>query len=120
MKPVVWMGAVGLLSWLAATLVVGPSVNPEALFGMLGPLVSTCATAVLTNRAFRIAPERLTALMIGALLVKVVCFGAYVVVMLRVLGLRPVLFIVSFTVYFVALYGMEALFLRRLLQEGAR
>jgi hypothetical protein len=49
--------------------------------------------------------------MLRAFGVKVVLFGAYVVVMLRVLGLRPVPFTISFTCYFVALYGMEALFL---------
>jgi hypothetical protein len=43
-----------------------------------------------------------------------VFFGAYVVVMLRVLALRPGPFVASFTSYFIALHMMEALFMRRL------
>ena len=39
------------------------------------------------------------------------------VVMLRVLDLRPVPFVVSFTGYFIALHTMEALFLRRLFDD---
>ena len=41
-------------------------------------------------------------------------FGAYVAVMLEVIGLRPTVFVVSFTSYFIALYLIEALLLRRL------
>jgi len=120
MKPLLWMVAAGLLSWLAVSAVGGARVNPEALFGMLGPLASACVTALLTERTYRRAPQRLTGVMVRALGGKVVFFGVYVVIMLRVLALRPVPFAISFTAWFVALYGMEALFLRRLLQEDAR
>ena len=40
---------------------------------------------------------------------------AYVAVMLKVLALRPMPFVVSFTSYFIALYFVEALGLRRLM-----
>jgi hypothetical protein len=46
--------------------------------------------------------------------VKAVFFGAYVAGMLRLIGLRPVPFVVSFTSYFIALHVTEAVFLRRL------
>jgi hypothetical protein len=58
--------------------------------------------------------------MVAALAVKMVFFGGYMVVVLRVLGMRPVPFIVSFAGYFIALHAMEALFLRRLLMDGRR
>ena len=38
--------------------------------------------------------------------------------MLKVVGLRPVPFVVSFTSYFIALYLTEALLLRRLFAGG--
>jgi hypothetical protein len=38
----------------------------------------------------------------------------YVAVMLKLLSLRPVPFVFAFTSYFIALYAMQALFLRRL------
>jgi hypothetical protein len=52
--------------------------------------------------------------MVEGLAVKAVFFGAYVAGMLRVIGLRPVPFVVSFTSYFIALHVTEAMFLRRL------
>jgi hypothetical protein len=52
--------------------------------------------------------------MVTGMAVKAVFFGAYVVVMLRVLALRPGPFVASFTSYFIALHMMEALFMRRL------
>ena len=45
---------------------------------------------------------------------KFVFFGAYVAVMLRLLSLRPVPFMSAFVSYFIALYAMQALFLKRL------
>jgi hypothetical protein len=47
-----------------------------------------------------------------------VFFGAYVAVMLAVLRLRPIPFVLSFTGYFIGLYLMEALYLRRLFTSG--
>jgi hypothetical protein len=43
-----------------------------------------------------------------------------VAVMLGLVDVRPVPFVASFTGYFIALYAMEALFLKRLLTVGAR
>jgi hypothetical protein len=52
--------------------------------------------------------------MIVGFAVKLVFFGVYVAVMLRVLALRPVPFVTAFTSYFIALYAMQAWFLKRL------
>ena len=65
---------------------------------------------VLTERTYRRDPRALTAVMIAAFAVKMVFFGAYVAVMLSVVGLQPVPFVASFTGYFIALYLTEALF----------
>jgi hypothetical protein len=65
-------------------------------------------------------PEELTGLMAAAFLLKMVFFGAYVAAMLRVLRFRPVPFVGGFTGYFIGLYLMEALFLRRLFSERFR
>jgi hypothetical protein len=64
------------------------------------------------------APERLTSAMVAALVVKMVFFGGYVIVLVRLVGLRPEPFVVSFAAYFIALHAMEAWFLRRLLVSG--
>jgi hypothetical protein len=87
---------------------------------MLGPLAMVTGSWVLMERAYRRNPQRLTAVMVGAFAGKLVFFGAYVAVVLRVLSLRPRMFVASFASYFIALYLIEALCLRRLLAGGSR
>jgi len=48
-----------------------------------------------------------------------VFFGVYVTIMLRVLALRPLPFVVSFTTYFIALHLFEAFCLQRLFAGNA-
>jgi hypothetical protein len=57
-------------------------------------------------------------LMAAAFGAKLVFFGAYVAIALRLLMLRPVPFVVSFTSYFIGLYALEAFYLRRLFTSG--
>jgi hypothetical protein len=112
----IWMVASALASWLAISA-VSRAWHPELMWGMAGPLVSTVGTWVIVARTHAMAPDRLTGVMVTGFALKAVFFGAYVVVMLRVLAMRPVPFVVSFTGFFIALYAMEALFLRRLLRS---
>jgi hypothetical protein len=112
------MVAASVGSWLAATAVVGRQTGIEVLFGMLAPLAVVTGTWVLAERTYRRNPERLTALMITFFVGKMAFFGAYVAVMLAVLKLRAIPFVVSFTSYFIGLYLIEALCLRRLFASG--
>jgi hypothetical protein len=114
MSPIAWMTGAGVSSWLAVTVIAGDRLNPEALFGMLAPLVGTCLSWLTVERTFKVAPERLTAVMIVGFAVKLVFFAGYVTVMLRVLSLRPQPFVALFVGYFILLYAMQALFLKRL------
>ena len=114
MTPVAWMTGLSLGSWLAVLAVWGDRVNPEALFGMLGPLASACVTWVAVQRTHRLDPARLMGVMTTGFVIKFVFFGVYVAVMLKLLSLRPVPFVAAFTSYFIALYAMQALFLKRL------
>jgi hypothetical protein len=116
MTPVWWMAGVSICSWLAATALAGK--GPELFLGMIAPLVVATVTWVLAERTYRRNPERLTALMVAAFGAKMVVFGTYVAIVLKVLSLRPVPFVVSFTGYFIALHLAEALSLRRLFAEG--
>jgi hypothetical protein len=116
--PVWWMVGLSGLSWLLAAALLDTQARIEVLYGMLGPLAMVTGSWVLMERAYRRSPERLTAVMVGAFAGKLVFFGAYVAVMLRVLSLRPRTFVASFTGYFIALYLIEALYLRRLFAGG--
>ena len=108
------MAGAAIGSWLVVTVIGGDRVNPETLFGMAGPLVAVCASWIATQRTHRSAPERVLAVMIVWFALKFVFFGLYVTVMLKLLSLRPVPFVVAFVSYFIALYAMQALFLKRL------
>ncbi len=110
-------GSVG--SWLAVVAIVGLRAGAEVLLGMLAPLVATTVSWVMTERTWRRDPRRVAALMLGAFGAKAVFFGAYVAVMIKVIGLRPVPFVAGFTGYFIGLYLIEALLLRRMFAGDA-
>jgi hypothetical protein len=119
MKPLAWMVGASVSSWLAIVAWSGVSSSREVLFGMLAPLAGAAATWVLVARAFPSRPESVTPLMVAAFAGKLVFFGVYVTIMLRVLALRPLPFVVSFTTYFIALHLFEALCLQRLFAGNA-
>ena len=113
-RPLHWMIVASVVSWVIVAGVAGGRVNPEVLYGMVGPLAVAAVSWIITKRTYTAAPERLMGVLITGMAIKAVLFGAYVVVMLRILALRPGPFIASFTSYFIALHMMEALFMRRL------
>ena len=114
MTPLAWMAGASVIGWLAVTAIWGDEVNPEALYGIAGPLVASSATWVVIERTWRASPERLTAVMMAGFAAKLVFFGFYVAAMLRGLSVRPVPFVAVFVGFFIALYAMQALFLKRL------
>jgi hypothetical protein len=118
MKAVPWMVIGSLASaWLIASA-VGREVGREVVLGMLAPLAAAGVSWVLTERTYKRSPERLTGMITAGFAAKMVFFGTYVAVMLKVVGLHPVPFVVSFTGYFIALYLIEALLMRRLFAGG--
>jgi len=120
MTPVSWMIAVSGLSGLAALALFERATGIAVLFGMLGPLSIATATWILVERTYRDSPDRVTSLMVAGFAGKMLFFGAYVIVMLRLMSLPPVPFIASFTSYFIALHVMEALHLKSLFAAGGR
>lgn len=111
-SPLVWMIGAGAGSAIVAVLAGAPP--SEVVWGMAGPLVSACATWLLVTRTLRRAPDALTGVMMKAFAGKMLFFGAYVLAVPRGLTLDLTPFAVAFTVCFVAVYAMEALFLQRL------
>ena len=114
MSAVVWMTGASVASVLVVGVLVDPRARIEVLLGMVGPLLMASGSWVLTERTYRQRPQALTTVMIAAFAFKLVFFGAYVAVIIRVLALRPKPFVASLTGYVVGLYVMEALYLRRL------
>jgi len=101
--------ALAALAWPGRPLV-------DLLYGMLAPLVAVVASWESVVRAHRRGPAEVTSVLMGALLVKALFFGAYVAVMIKLVRVSPYPFIASFVFFFVALYAIEASMLRRLQQ----
>ena len=120
MKPVTVMVAASVTSWAGAAVIMDRRTSIEVLFGMLGPLLAVSGTWFLAEWIYKQRPGELTGLLAVAFVLKMAFFGGYIAVMLSVLRLRPLPFVASFTGYFVALYLMEALYLRRLFSERSR
>jgi len=117
MRLVVWMVAASVGSCLIAAALVDARVRGELLWGMAGPLASAVISWVVAESTWRQHPQALTSVMITAFAAKLLFFGTYVTVLIRVAAIKPAPFIASFTVYFIGLLFVEALSLRRLLQK---
>ncbi len=102
-----------LTSWLLVTVAGGSRWNPELALGMVAPLASAVLSWRLVERVHAVAPLRVTNVMIGGFIAKMLFFGVYLA-MLAALEFRLRIFVVSFTVYFIALHAVEAGYLRRL------
>jgi hypothetical protein len=117
MKAVAAMAGTSIASVLVAGALVDPQARLDVLLGMLAPLVMATGSWVLIERTYRERPAALMGVMIAAFAFKLVFFGAYVAVMIRVVALTPVPFIASFTGYLAGLYLMEAVYLRQLFRQ---
>lgn len=115
------MNALWWVLGVAVTVGVGVSVfvnGPEGgavLLGVAGPVAASGASWTLTTRTWARDKAALLPWMLRAFAAKVLFFVAYVVVMLKVVGARPVPFILSLTVTFFATHLAEAYCLRRLM-----
>jgi len=109
-----WMIATGVLSWACIAVAADGRANPEVLYGMLGPLAVVAVSWIVVERAYAARPEAVFGVLLTGMILKLMFFAAYAFVMLRMLGLRPIPFVVSFTSYFIVLHNLEALFMKRL------
>src|SRR5262245_61876976 len=109
MKAAGWMIAGSVASAVVAIAIArhgfGQAIERDIALGLVAPLAAASVSWVVTERTWRRDPARLTGVMVTAFAAKIVFFGAYVAVMLKVVGLHPVPFVASFTSYFIALYA---------------
>jgi hypothetical protein len=94
-------------------------MNGSILLGIVGPLIAVSLSWVAMARTFRQDPGRLTSLMMLAFAAKMVFFAAYVAIAVKLVAVRPVPFVASFVVSFIALYLIEAISLRRMIAAGS-
>jgi hypothetical protein len=112
------MAGTSLGSFLVIALWFERRTAATVFFGMLGPLVMAITTWLLTEHTFRRNPGGVTAMMVGAFGAKMLFVALYLLVMLRLVGVDAMAFVASFTSYFVLLYAIEGLCLKRLFEGG--
>ena len=86
--------------------------------GMIGPLLAALVTGIVVTRAHRRNPAGVTNLMMAAFLAKAVFFAAYVIVIIKVVGLDPVPFAISFGASFIVIYAIQAALFARLFRTS--
>jgi predicted transporter len=121
MKALVGLVAGALLVALAATALAesrGLVGAAGAVFGgMMGPLAAVAASWIVVVRTHRRSPGEVTRVMLAAFMAKALFFAAYVVAMIKVVGLEPLPFMISFAAFFVGLYVVQAAMLARLFRR---
>ncbi len=120
MKPVLWMVGLCVASAGLAGRLAGHAWTREIVLGMIGPLAAATATWIAVARTSRVAPDRVSSVLLRGFALKMLLFGVYVVAVVKAGGVRPVPFVVSFTSYFIALYAAEAALFSRLFSRPVR
>jgi hypothetical protein len=106
------------VAWTAAVGIWSEAVGLDVGLGLAGPLVAALGTWAMIARTAPADAGRLTRRLLGAFAAKIVFFGVFVAVAIRDFSVRPVAFVVSFTVSFVVLHAVEAMLLRRALTRS--
>ena len=106
--------SVSMVSSAFIATYVMPAVATEGLVGMAGPVGVAVGSIMMMDRVSHGTPEGLTRLLIRALVSKMVVFGLDVVLATVLMSLDVVVFIVSFTMYFVLLYLVETFYVYQL------
>jgi hypothetical protein len=112
------MTAAAAVCWGVLALLTSGAGTAVAL-GMIGPLAGALATWIVIERTQSRAPQRVSGAMITLFGVKMLLFGAYVIIVATQVPEGRVVFIVSFTCHYILLHVMEALYLRRLFAAAA-
>ena len=122
---VLWWVIGAALSVGLGALWFGFGRGGDAVFlGVAGPVAAASASWMMTTRTWHRDHAALLPWMLRAFAAKVTFFVGYVVIVLKGFEVRPVPFVVSLTVTFLATHLAEALCLKRLmapvLGTGAR
>ncbi len=106
--------SVSMVSSAFIATYVMPAVATEVLVGMAGPVVVAVGSIMMMDRVSRRTPEGLTRLLIRSFVSKMIVFGLYVALATVLMSLDVVVFVVSFTMYFVLLYLVETFYVYQL------
>jgi hypothetical protein len=117
MKPALIMTLVCAAT--AGALGINTGYPTEMFAGMVAPLVAAVAIWLAVERAYRLDPGLVMRVLLMTWVAEVLFFASYLVLMLKGAELRPEPFVISFTLYFIALHAADALLMRRLFLGSA-
>ena len=86
----------------------------EVFYGLLAPLLVVVVSWLVMKRAYRANAAGLMPVLLVGMVLKLMFLAVYAAVMLRLLHLRPIPFVATFTASFIVLHNIEALLMRRL------
>ena len=113
------LAGVCILSCGLFSALVAPEMASAIFLGMAAPLAAGVVTILLVEQTTRTDMRRLTGRMTVAFLAKMGFYALYVPLVVGVLGIDPVGFSISFTIYFVALHLTEAIYFKKLFGKTA-
>ncbi len=110
MKILIYLTALCFGSWgLLAGLIEQP-IGGDLFWGMFGPWLIGIVTVFFIQKAYINNPGKLTNLMIKSFFSKMLFYGLYVSYLVLTDTVSFIPFVISFTVYFVVLHVLEALY----------
>ncbi|NQT98286.1 MAG: hypothetical protein HQ562_11145 [Candidatus Marinimicrobia bacterium] len=110
MKFIIYLSLFCLGSWGLLSGLIPQPVAVEIFWGMLGPWLVGIVTILLAQHIFRQKPQDLTKLMITSFFGKMLFYGVYISLLILFGSIETVPFVISFTVYFIVLHIIEALY----------
>ncbi|MCK5331116.1 MAG: hypothetical protein KAK01_06895 [Candidatus Marinimicrobia bacterium] len=112
MKFIIYFSLFCLGSWGLLSGLIHQPVAVEIFWGMLGPWLVGIITIILAQRTFHQKPQDLTKLMIKSFFGKMIFYAVYISLLILFGSMETVPFVISFTVYFIVLHIIEALYLQ--------
>ena len=112
------MLAGSILSAFGIVTVLGVEAEPDVRLavwlGMAAPLVAAVGSVIAIEQVHRKRPANLTGVMAAAFAAKMIFFGGYVALVVKMGWVQPTPFAITLTGYFLVLHVTEAIYLRRL------
>ena len=91
-----------------------PEFRTEIFFGWLGPAIAWLGSTFMTIRAAKKDPHSVTKSLQIGFLIKLIYYGAFIIVIFQLYGFEPVPFMCSFSGFFLGLHALEAIIIKNL------
>ena len=91
-----------------------PEFRTEIFFGWLGPVIAGLGSMFMINQAAKKDPHSVTKSLQIGFLIKLIYYGAFIIVIFQLYAFDPVPFMCSFLGFFLGLHALEAIIIKNL------